>query len=528
MTDAIPDLDELDQLRVRGIRLLAAWLAAWTVALIPVGLLLHLPSAWIALPVAIANCAAPVLMALHNRHDASARIVVGIAAAVSPAITVFVFRGHPWQMDMHLFYMVNLAGLAILCDWRPLLAAAAAMAVNHLLGALFAPNWVFTGGGDIARVLIHGSAVAMEAGLLAFLTQLLQRLITAQSGARVDSDRLASAAVTARHEAEIACSEAVGLQARAERALARAEVAEAEAHVERTRRQAAEQAAQDERETALRTLAGSFERSVAAMMRSVEEAAQQLAYSAEELNDLARTSDRQAGAVVANADQASDAARDVADGVAHLSSAISGILAHVSEQADRSAAAQAVSRKGADAVRDLAGRATRIGEFAEAIRGIARTTNLVAINAAIEAARYDEAGRGFAVVAGEVKALAGSAANSTREIAELACEIHDSAEAADSSLQDIDSTLDHVATVASTIRLAVQTQRESTLTIEHSANNVASHAGELARNIEKAAHAADATRAVSDQVQIAANGLLETAQALRAVTVDFVDQLRAA
>jgi methyl-accepting chemotaxis protein len=526
--NGIAAIADLDQLRARGVRLLAAWFTLWALALIPFGLVLDLRSVWIALPIALANCVLPVTLALRNRHDAAARIVFGIAAAVSPSITVFVFRDHPWQMDMHLFYMVNLAGLAVLCDWRPLLVAAAVMALDHIAVAIFAPGWGFIGASNAGRVLIHGMAVAMEAGLLASLTQLLQRLIAAQSSARIESEQLAAQAISARHEAEIACSEAVGLQQRAERALARAEVAEADTRAERSRRHLAEQSALDERHTALATVAGTFERSVATMMRSVEDAAQRLAVSAEELNELARHSDRQAGAVVANADQASDAAREVADGVTHLSGSISGILSHVSEQADRSSAAQAVSRRGADAVRALAGRATRIGEFAHAIGGIARTTNLVAINAAIEAARYAEAGRGFAVVAGEVKALAGSAATSTREIAELAGEIHESAAAADDSLQDIDAKLSHVATVASTIRMAVQTQRESTLTIEHNARTVATHTGELARNIEKVAQAADATRAVSDQVQVAANGLLETAQALRAATVNFVGHLHAA
>ena len=518
----------IDQLRVRGVRLLAGWFVLWTLGLFPLGFLPGFEEAWMALPLAVLNCVLPVTMALRRRHDTAARIIFGVAAAVSPSLWVFAFRGDPWQMDMHLFYLVNLAALALLFDWRPLLASAAAMALDHVLAALFAPAIAFPGTSNFGRVLVHATAVASEAGLLAFLAHLLQRLIVAQSGARAESERLAADAVAARHAAEIACNEAVGLQQRAERALARAETAEADARSERARREASELSAKDERQAALGNLAGTFERSVAAMMRSVEDAAKRLAASAEELNDLARHSDRQAGASVATADQASDAAREVAESVAHLSSAISGILANVSEQANRSTAAQVVSRRGADAVRALAGRATRISQFADAIGGIARTTNLVAINAAIEAARHAEAGRGFAVVAGEVKALAGNAATSTREIVELAGEIHQSAEAADTSLQDIDATLSHVAAVATTIQRAVQTQRESTLTIEHSARTVATHAGELARNTEKAALAADATRAVSDQVQIAANGLLETAQSLRAVTVDFVRHLRAA
>lgn len=110
-------------------------------------------------------------------------------------------------------------------------------------------------------------------------------------------------------------------------------------------------------------------------------------------------------------------------------------------------------------VQRLAASSATIGEIVSLIEEIADQTNLLALNAAIEAARAGEHGRGFAVVADEVKNLSGKTAASTKEIARIILAIREEGQAAAASMEEEQARVAEGVAMAQTARDALENIR---------------------------------------------------------------------
>ncbi|MEO9308707.1 MAG: HAMP domain-containing methyl-accepting chemotaxis protein [Nitrososphaera sp.] len=201
-----------------------------------------------------------------------------------------------------------------------------------------------------------------------------------------------------------------------------------------------------------------------------------------------------------------------------------------------------VTNGSAQKVRDLVQKTNEITAVLDVIRQIADQTNLLALNAAIEAARAGEAGRGFAVVADEVRRLAESSAKSSEEIDAKLKQIQEDAQAVvgdietsanevnqgkliiDSSLRSLDEIAVQIRSISENVKRlsdAAQVEVNKVKSVSANTNEIAAVAEQNAAATEEASAAVEEQTAQTQEIASSANQMSELAAQLQNLISKF-------
>jgi methyl-accepting chemotaxis protein len=303
--------------------------------------------------------------------------------------------------------------------------------------------------------------------------------------------------------------------------------------IAKAERDAAAQDAQNKassaaRRTELIRFADDFEAAVGAIVSNVSASAVQLEAAAGTLTRTAETTQRLSSQVAGASEEASSNMQSVASATEELSASVDEIGRRVRESNEIAEAAVLQAEQTDGRIGKLSRAAQEIGDVVKLITAIAEQTNLLALNATIEAARAGEAGRGFAVVASEVKSLASQTAKATDEISSHILGMQGATQESVAAIKEIGGTIGRISTIASTIASAVEQQSSATQEIARSVQTVAQGTHEAAANIMQVSRGATETGSASEEVLNSAKTLSTESTRLREELDRFMANIRAA
>lgn len=281
------------------------------------------------------------------------------------------------------------------------------------------------------------------------------------------------------------------------------------------------------RQEAVEQLVKDFRGEVEFALNSVDGEADQMRGTAKSLSDVASNTTDKAKSATNASNTTSDNVQAVAKATIELTSSVEDIAARVRDTKQIVNQAANSTKQTNDKVNTLHSAAQKIGEVISIIQEIAEQTNLLALNATIEAARAGEAGKGFAVVASEVKNLASQTSRATEEISAHVVSIQESTGDTVSAISEIADQMATVDEFTSSISTALDQQNHAANEINSNVTRAADGTSELTLVVDGVTEAAGQTNKSADEVLEASEALAGQAQKLRGTVSNFLTAVSA-